>query len=121
MRLIVRIFFYAIVNLAAFVGTAYILPGFQVSGNLYDVLIAAGILTVLNIFIRPLLKIFFGPFILLTLGLFIIAVNALILYAVDFLSAGINIDGIETLLLATIIISLINFIISFTAKGAYKI
>src|SRR3989344_7768772 len=116
MKLIARIIFYALINLAAFAGTAYVLPGFEISGNLTEIFLAAGFLALLNIFIRPILKFIFGPFIILTFGLFIIVLNAFILYLVDILSAGISIDGIGTLILASLIIGLINFIISLSAR-----
>jgi len=111
--MIIRIIFYAAANLAAFFGIAYILPGFHLSGNIYEALAAAGILTLLNIFVRPILKFLFIPFILLTLGLFTIVLNAILLYAVDILSPGITIDGIGTLVIATIIVSIINSILGW--------
>jgi len=50
----------------------------------------------------------------------IILVNALTLYLLDFLSEGVNIEGLTALLYATLIIGLINIAISFSAKNLYK-
>lgn len=101
-------------------GLAYFLPGFAVSGNPAEVAAAAGLLTLLNIFIRPGLKLLLGPFIILSFGLLIIVLNALLLYIVDIFSAGISIDGAGTLLIATLAISFINIIASISARSLFR-
>ncbi|MBI4119398.1 MAG: phage holin family protein [Parcubacteria group bacterium] len=120
MRFIARIIFYAFVNTVAFLALPYFLPGFQISGNFRDVIIAAALLTLVNIFIRPLLKLLLGPFIILSFGLLIIGINAALLYAVDIYSEGISINGLGTLLVATIFISAVHIIVNFAGKSLFE-
>jgi putative membrane protein len=93
-------------------------PGFVLGGNWITLVLIALVLAVLNFFLKPLLTLVLGPVIILTLGLGIIVVNAIILYLlpivadnIDFLHGSIMIQSIPALFFATIIISVINFII----------
>ena len=97
-------------------------PGFILSANLLQLLVIGFILAVLNFLLKPLFSLVLGPIILITLGLGIIIVNALILFLLpyvaghlDFLRGSITIQSIPALFLATIIISVINFIIHLIA------
>jgi uncharacterized membrane protein YvlD (DUF360 family) len=72
--------------------------------------------------LKPLLALVLGPIILITLGLGIIIVNAIILYLLpilanhlDFLRGSITIQSIPALFLATIIVSVVNFVIHLIA------
>ena len=60
------------------------------------------------------------PIIILTFGLGIIAVNALIIYLLDILMVNITITGLVPLVYGTLVISLINMAINFSAKKVYK-
>jgi putative membrane protein len=93
-------------------------PNFVLSGNWIAIVLVALVLSVLNFFLKPVLTLVLGPIIVLTLGLGVLVVNALILYllpivtnSIDFLRGSITIQGIPALLYATIIVSVINFII----------
>lgn len=97
-------------------------PGFILSANLLQLLVIGLVLAVLNFFLKPLLSLILGPIILITLGLGIIIVNAIILYVLpilanhlDFLRGSITIQNIPALFLATIIVSVVNFVIHLIA------
>ncbi len=103
--------------LALWVANTYV-PGFVLSGNWITLVLIALTLAVLNFLLKPILTLILGPIIILTLGLGLIVVNAIILYIlpiiadhIDILRGSIIIQNIPALLLATLIISIINFII----------
>jgi putative membrane protein len=92
--------------------------GFSVSGNWVTIVLIALVLAVLNFILKPLLTLVLGPIIILTLGIGVLVVNAIILYIlpiiadrIDFLHGSIIIQNIPALFLATLIVSIINFII----------
>jgi len=93
-------------------------PGFILGGNWITLVLSALVLAILNFFLKPILTLVLGPVIILTLGLGVIVVNAIILYLlpivadhIDFLHGSIMIQSIPALFFATLIISVINFII----------
>ncbi len=120
MRPISHLLFLVVSNGIALIGAAYFVEGFTFSGNLQDLAIAAGILTGLNIVVRPLLRLLLIPFIVLTLGVGIVALNAGILYSLDFFLETITISGLPALLYATIIISIVNIAIAITARSTFR-
>jgi putative membrane protein len=97
-------------------------PGFILDANIYQLALIALILALLNWIIKPILTLVLGPLIILTLGLGIIVVNALILFVLpilanylDFLRGSITIQTIPALIFATLIVSIINFVIHLIA------
>ncbi|MCL4399827.1 phage holin family protein [Patescibacteria group bacterium] len=119
MRLIAKFIFHIFVNAVAILITNYFLPGFF-SGDLKSLGLAALILTVINIILKPIIKLITGPIILLTFGLFTLVINAILIYVLDILSQAITIQGLEELIIATLIISFVNFLIGSSAKLEYK-
>lgn len=72
--------------LISFLGTAaslwvavWIVDGFEFDGEWWQFLIAAAIVGLANMIVKPILRLLSLPLVLLTLGLFLIIVNALIL------------------------------------------
>lgn len=125
MKLISRIIIIFIANAIGLFLAAYFVKGFTVNLDPITYLKIAGVFTLLNIFVRPLLKLVMTPILILTLGLGIIAVNAIILYGLykifpADINLGIATSGLYPLIYATLIISVVHFVISFTAKRAYK-
>jgi putative membrane protein len=93
-------------------------PGFVLTSNLWQLVLIALVLSLLNFLLKPLLTLVLGPIIVLTLGLGIIIVNAIIIYLlpiaadhIDFLHGSITIETIPALLLTTLIVSVVNFLI----------
>src|SRR3989344_155684 len=117
MKLFSRIILHGCANVVAFYAIAYGTHSFQISSDFLEVLTAAAFLTLANIFIRPILKLILSPFIIITFGLFVIAINAFILYMVDIYSAGITIDGTRTLVIAALVVSVVNILMSSSAKS----
>lgn len=116
MKLIFKIILFIIVNALAIILAAKIVNGFNFEGSLTDLVIAASIITLFNIFIRPVLKLVLAPLIVLTFGVAAFAINAGLLYLLDKFSASITINGLSPLILATIIISFINILVNLSTK-----
>lgn len=104
-------------NALALYIAARIIKGFTINGGLIEYLIAGVLLTALNTLLKPLLKIISAPVILLTLGLFLIVINAVLLLLTDLFLGFIIIQGVWPLISATIIISLISFLIEVSLKN----
>ncbi len=105
-----------ICNAVALFAAAYFVSGFTVAPGWESYAKVALILTIINIFIRPLLKAILSPLIFITLGLGVVVVNAVILYAVDAFSPDLTIAGLYPLVYATLIISVVNAILSIVSK-----
>lgn len=69
-------------------------------------------LMVVNAIIKPILKLLSLPLTILTFGLFSFVVNALVLMLAFSMSSGSSIDGFGTALLASIVLGIINPLIS---------
>lgn len=77
MKRVLRLFF---ISLFALWLTPKLVAGFSYSGGFQTLVWAAGIFTLINLFVRPFLRLFFLPLNILTLGLFSWAANVLVLY-----------------------------------------
>ena len=107
-------------NLTAVLGAAYFLDGFEVAPTIKDFVVVAGLLTLINVFLRPILKFILTPVIILTFGLFNLILNAALLFALDFFSPSLTINGLKSLLYSTLIITAINLAIIFLAHRLSK-
>jgi putative membrane protein len=102
-HIVIRIFTTALALLVA----AFIVPGIVVDG-LIPALIAAVLLGLVNITIKPLLILLTLPITILTLGLFAFVINALMLWFVAGLVDGVTISGFIPALLGTLIVSVVS-------------
>ena len=103
-------------NSLALYAAAWFVPGFSFTGGLREYAIAGVVLGLLNMTVKPVIKFISMPVIILTLGLFTIVINALILWAVDYIFDFITIQDTMTLVWATLVIVVVNMIISAVAK-----
>lgn len=123
MRKLARLIVSLIANALGLWLAATYLPGFHLAidlankQDLQTLAILAAILMALNMFLKPVLTLFFGPLIIFTLGLALIFINALILYILDLLSKNLTIDNVWSLIWATLIIGLINFIFHIATES----
>ncbi|MEK7146849.1 MAG: phage holin family protein [Patescibacteria group bacterium] len=120
MKFFGRLVFSVFSNALAIMAASYVVADFIFDGDFIDLLIAAGILMVINTFARPVMKLVFGPIIVLTLGLFILVINGLVIVLLDFFSPSITINGLMPLFLATFIIGAVNFLINSSARFLFK-
>jgi len=116
MRFIAHILANAIGLLVA----VYYVPGVSFSGDFKVLLVFGAILGLINFFLKPILKLVFGPLIILSLGIFGLLINAFLLWVTTIFIKELSINGFWAMLYATLIITVINIVVSFIAKKANK-
>ena len=104
-------------NGLALYAASWFVAGFSFTGGIKGYAIAGVVLGLLNMIIKPIVKFIAFPLIILTLGLFIIVINALLLWLVDYIFNFIAISDMMSLVWATIIIAIVNMIISALTKA----
>jgi putative membrane protein len=95
----------------AVVLTAYLLPGVDVH-DYWTALLVALVLSLVNIFVKPILILLTIPLTFITLGLFLLAINALMILLTDYFIGGFFVDGFWWALLFSLILSLFNSLFS---------
>jgi putative membrane protein len=95
--------------------TAYLLPGVHVLHYGYA-LLAAIVISLANIFVKPILIILTIPITVFTLGLFLLVVNALIILLVEAIVPGFGVDGFWWALAFSLILSVFNSMFSEFTK-----
>jgi putative membrane protein len=108
-KLIIRI----VINAIALYATAYFIEGIEFKGGLLQLLIAGLVLGLLNAFVKPVLKFLSCPLIILTLGLFYFIINMIMLYLVSYFVPGYHIQTWLAALLGSILVSIVNWILSW--------
>jgi putative membrane protein len=94
--------------------TSKIIDGFIVN-NFVVALVAAGVIGLVNAFIRPILRLLTFPITLLTFGLFTLVINALALWLASVLTpgTGFEIRGFLPALLGSIVLAIVSSIINY--------
>ena len=104
-----------LINTVALLAVSYLMSSVQVT-SFGAALIAAGVLGLVNAFIRPVLKILTFPLILVTLGLFALVVNGLMLWLTSSLSSalglGFHVSGFWAAFWGGVVVSLVSMILS---------
>lgn len=116
MKLVAKLLVALVANAAALFAAAYFVKDFNLNATVQSVIFLAAVLTLLNLFLKPLLKLILGPLIVLTLGLGLILVNMVILYILDTISPDLTIVGVVPLLYSALIIGVVNFVFHFATK-----
>jgi putative membrane protein len=88
---------------------AYLIPGIRVAG-IKDALIAAVVLGLLNVLLRPILLFLSFPITIITLGLFIFVVNALVFWLAGQLMRGFQVDSFVPALWGSLVVSAVSFV-----------
>ncbi|QTL99786.1 phage holin family protein [Iocasia frigidifontis] len=99
-----------LITMVALMITAYIVPGIYVSGFIAG-LLAALILGFVNAVFKPIFTILTLPFTIITFGLFLFVINGLMLLITAAFVPGFYISGIFSAIIASIILSFINWIL----------
>jgi len=114
MRLIVKWLLSALALLAV----TYVYSGVQVS-NFTSALIAAAVIGLLNMIVRPVLVVLTLPVTIVTLGLFLFIINALLFWAASGLLQGFNVTGFVAALIGSLIYSLLGLVIEAALGGLF--
>jgi putative membrane protein len=99
-------------NVAALFVAAWLLSGVSYGDTWWSLLIAAAVFTVVNAWVKPVLAVLSIPFIVVTLGLFYFLINVLMLYVTDWVVPDFEIDTFWWGVLAAIIVSIVNALLS---------
>jgi putative membrane protein len=100
-----------VLNALALMAVAYLVPGIHVA-NFTAALIAALVIGLVNILIKPLLVLLTLPITLLTLGLFILVINGLLFWAVGNYLQGFSVSSIVVGVIGALVYSVISGILS---------
>lgn len=96
---------------------AYIYRGVHVAG-LGSALVAAAVIGLLNLFVRPILFVLTIPIMLVTLGLFLFVINALIFWMASGLLRGFQVNGFGAALIGSLLYSALGVLIDWALAGS---
>ena len=99
-----------LLSAAALLLVAYLYPGVEVS-SFTAALVAAFLIGLLNMVVRPVLVLLTLPVTLLTLGLFLFVINALMFWAASGLLDGFHVRGFTAALIGSLLYSLLGVVI----------
>lgn len=93
----------------------YFVGGVQVDG-LGTALIAAFVLGILNVTVKPLLILFTLPLTLVTFGFFLLVVNALVFQLAGSLLPGLHVASFGSAFLASLVVSLVSWLLNLSTR-----
>ena len=105
-----------LLNALALLAVAYLMPSIEVSGFV-GALIAAAVIGLVDMLVRPLLVLLTLPVTLLTLGLFILVINGLLFFGVGALLEGFEVHGLWSGILGALLYSLISWALTALVLG----
>jgi putative membrane protein len=115
MRLLIKWLLSALALLAV----AYLYSGVQVS-TYSSALLAAAVIGLLNMFVRPVLVVLTLPVTIVTLGLFLFVINALLFWAASGLLPGLHVNSFFAALVGSLIYSLLGLVIESALGGLFS-
>ena len=98
---------------------AYLYPGVQVQ-SFTTALIAAFVIGLFNMVLRPILVLLTLPVTVITLGLFLFVINALLFWLVAEIVKGFTVHGFLAALVGSLLYSLITLAVSWLVSGVKK-
>jgi putative membrane protein len=104
-----------ILNAIALLAVAYLLPSIQVTGFV-AALIAAAVIGLVNVLIKPVLILLTLPVTILTLGLFIFVINGLLFYLVGEVLEGFQVESLLSGILGAVLYSVISWLLTSLIK-----
>ena len=99
-----------LLSAAALLAVAYLYNGVQVT-SFTAALIAAFVIGLFNMILRPVLVVLTLPVTVITLGLFLFVINALMFWAASGVLGGFQVNGFGAALLGSLIYSVFGIII----------
>ena len=100
----------SLINMFALFIVSGILDGMVISGW-QTLIISAMVLSLINIYLKPIIKIITLPVNFLTLGLFTLFINAFLLIIVESLVKGFHINNFSTAFVGALLLSIIYLIV----------
>ncbi|GAB1577111.1 MULTISPECIES: phage holin family protein [Bordetella] len=100
-----------LLNAVALLAVAYLLPGITVA-SFGSALVAALVLGLLNMLVKPVLVLLTLPITIVTLGLFLIVLNALLFWLAGSILRGFQVNGFWWAVAGAILYSIISGLLS---------
>ncbi len=100
-----------LLNALALLAVAYLVPNIHVAG-FTTALVAALVIGLVNMLIKPILVLLTLPITILTLGLFIFVINGALFYVVGHWLQGFEVQTLMTGILGAIVYSVISWILT---------
>ena len=100
-----------LLNALALLGVAYLVPGIHVQ-NFLIAAIAAVVIGLANMLIKPILVIFTLPVTIITLGLFIFVINGILFWGVGHFLQGFEVNTLKAGIISAFAYSVISWILS---------
>ena len=100
-----------LLNALALLAVAYFVPGIHVAG-FAAALVAALVIGLVNMLIRPILVLFTLPITILTLGLFIFVINGLLFYLVASWLQGFEVGSVTAGIVGALVYSVLSWLFS---------
>jgi len=107
----VKLIFVWILNALALLAVAYFVPDIHVADFL-TALIAALVIGLVNMLIKPILVILTLPITILTLGLFILVINGLLFYGVGNWLQGFEVKTITAGIIGALVYSVLSWLLA---------
>lgn len=99
-----------ILSAIALLAVAHLYSGVAVS-SFGSAMLAAFVIGLLNIFVRPILVVLTLPVTLVTVGLFLFVINAFMFWAAAYVLDGFNVTGFVAALVGSLIYSVLGVVI----------
>ena len=112
------LFLWAVLTMAILLAS-HLIPGIYVRDFL-SAFIAAALLGVLNVLLRPLLLLLTLPLTILTFGLFTFVINAFLLMMVSGVISGFAVRGFGAAVLGAIVISVVGILFNILAESGTR-
>ncbi len=106
-----------LLSAAALLGVAYVYGGVAVA-SFGSAMLAALVIGLLNMLLRPILVVLTIPVTILTLGLFLFVINALMFWAASGLLSGFHVNGFWAALIGSLIYSALGLAIDALLERA---
>ncbi|MGH3040931.1 MAG: phage holin family protein [Gaiellaceae bacterium] len=103
-------------NIVALFVAAWLIPDVGYGDDFWVLFIAALVFTIVNWVVRPIVILLALPAVIFTLGLALILINTFMLYLTDWIVPSFETGSFWWTLLAAIIVSIVNLVISLVLK-----
>lgn len=85
-------------------------PGVHIA-SYWSAIVVALVMTLLNIFVKPILTFISLPITLLTMGIFLLIINAIIILIASYLVGSFHVDGFGSAILFSVVFTIISWLL----------
>lgn len=109
MRLVLKL----LINVGALWTADYLVSGFDLDGNFWEILLVALVFGLINTFIKPIFKLLSLPVIMMTFGLFVLIINTALIALTAAISGALSISDFWAALLGALVISVVSSVLGW--------